>query len=177
MQEMRMSGNFIVSRCGRVVTDLDGTPCEQKLQRGYWVVWTGNWYKDAKRVPVHRLVAMAWVPGYFDEATVDHLNGDKWDNSADNLEWVTRKENAIRGNHKQFLSFPTVVKRMWLGGYPARLISQRFGFGLSYVQAEFARLSGGTTFRPPPVKKIIPSLNVPYFTNAMPATCQQARMV
>jgi hypothetical protein len=45
---------------------------------------------------VHRLVAQAFVAGHFDEAVVDHIDGDKLNNCADNLEWVTRSENTKR---------------------------------------------------------------------------------
>lgn len=42
---------------------------------------------------VHRLVASAFCDGWFDGAEVNHVNGDKSDNRAENLEWVTREEN------------------------------------------------------------------------------------
>lgn len=52
-------------------------------------------WKDGthKTMLVSRLVAMAWVPGFSDEMTVNHINGNPLDNSALNLEWVTREEN------------------------------------------------------------------------------------
>ena len=59
---------------------------------------TGYYQVDvsSKRQSVHRLIALAWVPGHFDGAWVDHLNGNRKDNRAVNLEWVTRSENAAR---------------------------------------------------------------------------------
>lgn len=44
---------------------------------------------------VHRLVAEAFVPGYADGLEVNHINGDKADNRAENLEWVTHSENEL----------------------------------------------------------------------------------
>lgn len=43
---------------------------------------------------VHRLVAMAFVPGYEDGLVVNHKDGDKLNNDPDNLEWVTKGENS-----------------------------------------------------------------------------------
>ena len=56
---------------------------------------------DGKRTTfyVHRLVAMAFVPGYFEGATVNHKNEDHHDNRADNLEWMTKEENNAYGTH------------------------------------------------------------------------------
>lgn len=43
---------------------------------------------------VHRLVAHAFVPGYFAGATVNHIDGVKRNNKASNLEWVSLSRNT-----------------------------------------------------------------------------------
>lgn len=48
-----------------------------------------------KKFSVHRLIALAFVPGYFENATVNHINGNKLDNSIENLEWVTLPHNTV----------------------------------------------------------------------------------
>lgn len=48
-----------------------------------------------KSYGVHRLVAKAFIPNPEDKSEVNHIDGDPSNNSADNLEWVTRSENHI----------------------------------------------------------------------------------
>lgn len=42
---------------------------------------------------IHRLVAVAFVPNPDGKPEVNHLDADKKNNTADNLEWATRSEN------------------------------------------------------------------------------------
>ena len=44
---------------------------------------------------IHRLVAMHFCDNYHDGYVVNHKDGNKLNNRADNLEWVTRSENDI----------------------------------------------------------------------------------
>lgn len=48
---------------------------------------------------VHRLVAFAFVPGYFEGATVNHKDENPLNNKAENLEWMTKAENNVYGTH------------------------------------------------------------------------------
>lgn len=62
-----------------------------------------NLYKEGKykTFSVHRLVASHFVPGHFDGAVVNHIDGNKTNNKASNLEWCTRSYNqthAIKNN-------------------------------------------------------------------------------
>lgn len=59
---------------------------------GYGVIMLRNGI-SGRTVSVHRLVAKAFADGYFDGADVNHIDGDKMNNVATNLEWVSRSEN------------------------------------------------------------------------------------
>lgn len=47
-----------------------------------------------KKVCVHRLVAMAFIPNPENKPEIDHINTDPIDNRVCNLRWVTSKENS-----------------------------------------------------------------------------------
>ena len=57
-----------------------------------------------KRFSVHRLIAYLFCnpPANYSELDVDHLDNNHFNNSAENLEWVTKKENNRRAREKGF---------------------------------------------------------------------------
>lgn len=42
---------------------------------------------------IHQLVALTFIPNPENKPYVDHINGVRWDNRAENLRWVTQSEN------------------------------------------------------------------------------------
>lgn len=69
---------------------------------GYYELNMGG--RNGEKWLLHRLVATVWIDNVNCFETVDHLNGNKGDNSVENLEWVSREEN-IKREWKNFSGF------------------------------------------------------------------------
>ena len=63
-----------------------------KGNHGYYQVTLYN-EGQKKDFLVHRLVAELFIPNQSDKRTVNHIDGDKSNNSVENLEWATYSEN------------------------------------------------------------------------------------
>ena len=64
-------------------------------KEGYFIVKLSG--RNGGQMLLHRMVANVWCERPEGTFQVDHKNGNKGDNSAENLEWVTAKENMKRG--------------------------------------------------------------------------------
>lgn len=64
------------------------------ISKGYGRVILSKCNKR-KNVPVHRLVAIAWLPNPNNLPVVNHKDGDKSNNHVDNLEWCDHKWNCL----------------------------------------------------------------------------------
>ena len=82
--------------CGEVsntglIRNKHGKIRKTNVSRGYERV---GFYGGQETVFVHRLVARAFCSGFEDGLVVNHKDGNKLNNNADNLEWVTASENV-----------------------------------------------------------------------------------
>lgn len=90
---------YFVSSCGMVVTEnyQKGHAMKALSLRSHttkcWVVNLTDPSGSVKTMRVHRLVAMAFLDNPNNRPQVNHINGDRYDNSVDNLEWTTDSKN------------------------------------------------------------------------------------
>ena len=89
--------HYLVSNIGNVISLRTGKTLKPvKSKAGYYRVSLSVNGKY-KKVAVHRIVAMAFIPNPENKPTVNHINENKTDNRVENLEWATNKEQNAHG--------------------------------------------------------------------------------
>ena len=96
--EIKGCPGYEISDLGRIKsvnshgTGIDVELRQNRTKTGYLIttVWVG---KKQKTIRVHKAVAMAFIPNTDNKPQINHIDGDKTNNRAENLEWVTNREN------------------------------------------------------------------------------------
>lgn len=151
-------GKYKVSSEGRVMSVRRNLILKPQARRhGYLAVWisrNGRWYQES----IHRLVAEAFCEQRDGANEVNHINEDKTDNRAVNLEWCTRSENCKAGTlpkrkHGWLLNGKTSkpIRQYTLDGdfvreYPSIAEATRNGFAggnvLHAIQGKYSHAYG-----------------------------------
>ena len=95
-----------ISECKKYSVSNSGLVKNNKTGKTLKPYDNGNGYQKVtlcdngkvKRLFVHRLVAMAFVEGYKEGLTVDHINAKRDDNNYKNLQWMTLEENVKKAH-------------------------------------------------------------------------------
>lgn len=100
-------GLYQVSNLGRVRSLNYRKRKEHRLMKpvyskrnGYYDVVLSK-HKKCQHHKVHKLVAMAFVPGYREGLFVNHKDENKLNNQAENLEWITQSANNAYGTARE----------------------------------------------------------------------------
>lgn len=103
-----------VSSIGRMKDSRKRNVTPFKNERGYFVVVAN----DGKFHSVHRIMMETFQPvGGMENLTVDHLDGNKTNNTLSNLQWTTATENQKRAN-VQKITIPAAKRIEEISKYP-----------------------------------------------------------
>jgi len=92
MYQVSNLGNIKSFKCGKIKM------LKKSFNSGGYLNVTFHKNKFSTVFFVHRLVAELFIPNPENKSQVNHINGIKTDNRAENLEWNSQSENIIHAN-------------------------------------------------------------------------------
>lgn len=109
--DVKPYGSYYVARTGEIFGPKGDIMKPYKSNRGYLRLYlTVNGKRQ--QVSVHRLVALLFCPNPDMKLEVNHIDGNKENNNASNLEWCTRSENE---QHARATGLKTPIIGKYLG--------------------------------------------------------------
>lgn len=89
-----VDNRYSISNLGRVMNNKTGKILKPWIDKqGYQSIGAYSKQHIRKVLKVHRYVALYFCDGYIEGLVVNHIDGNKLNNMASNLEWVSQAEN------------------------------------------------------------------------------------
>lgn len=102
--------NYGVNEDGCIINLFTRNKIKTSIDKhGYERVVLRDYSKIKRSMSVHRLVANAWIPNADNKPQVNHIDGNKLNNTKPNLEWNTGSENTIHSYEKELSSLSVSV--------------------------------------------------------------------
>ena len=97
--KIKDNDNYSINEYGEVRNDVKGHILKQKVNPGNGYHYVSLWKNNKESKPtIHRLLAEAFIPNPENKPTVDHKDGNRENNSLDNLRWADYSEQNSRFN-------------------------------------------------------------------------------
>lgn len=122
--------NYSVSKNGEVYSHKRNKFMKQwNRGKGYLAVEI-----DKKTYSVHRLVAVAFIPNPnpYKKKEVNHIDGNKHNNKASNLEWSTHQQNMKHAGEKHLMRKGVNHSSSTLNDLQVRIIRRSAQMGLTH---------------------------------------------
>lgn len=132
----------LINNCSHHTITVDGVVTNTKTNnvKALWKGANGYLHVDiqeygkARKVALHRLLALQYIPNPENKRTVNHIDGDKLNNSLANLEWATDSENI---QHAYNNGLNTQVKKITTEDYSAILARFYAGENLTTIVKDY----------------------------------------
>ena len=141
---------YLISNTGKVFSKHCNRVLSPKLNPGGYEHITLCAHGQQHRILIHRLVALAFIENPENKPTVNHINENKRDNRAENLEWATIREQNIHGTRiERAMTIIRLPKSMTT---PNRICAterrhpyiEMVSFGVSLIRKKRRRLQPGS---------------------------------
>ena len=137
--------NYSINENGDIRNDSTGKIKRPFLNKANGYLTVDLWDKNkAHKITVHRLLAEAFIPNPCGKPTVDHKDGNRQNNSLENLRWATYAEQNSR-----FHSVGVRSQRIKVTHYP-ELRKKRGGGHEAWLEADgvmfFDRISDAASY-------------------------------
>ena len=96
----RCIDGYSATLCGKIIGKRRSVLKPVIKSNGYTTFSRSNGYGNPQQTSVHRFMWQYWVGPIPEGHTIDHINGNKADNRLNNLQCVSQKYNARKGNMK-----------------------------------------------------------------------------